>query len=206
MEISPTSIRKLTTIYRFYLPVQGINRVLKHTTASMASEELLELLKQHDLPIKDAYAPFETMATWCALKVDNESLARMKTNSDEFCTRIGDLAFNSKAAMLMNRILLIGDDMDIHNWDNIMRAYTTRCRPGQDEYVFENVNGLPLTPYMKYGHGNPSKGGKMVSNCLFPMEYEGKRNFRSIGFRSSYPRGLQEKIEAGWTQMRFDAV
>ncbi|EWZ28587.1 hypothetical protein FOCG_08566 [Fusarium oxysporum f. sp. radicis-lycopersici 26381] len=70
-----------------------------HTTASMASEELLELLKQHGLPIKDAYAPFETMATWCALKVDNESLARMKTNSDELCTRIGDLAFNSKAAM-----------------------------------------------------------------------------------------------------------
>jgi hypothetical protein len=65
----------------------------------MASEELLELLKQHGLPIKDAYAPFETMATWCALKVDNESLARMKTNSDELCTRIGDLAFNSKAAM-----------------------------------------------------------------------------------------------------------
>jgi 3-polyprenyl-4-hydroxybenzoate decarboxylase len=96
--------------------------------------------------------------------------------------------------------------MDIHNWDNIMWTYITRCRPGQDKYVFENVNGLPLTPYMKYGHGNPSKGGKMVSNCLFPMVYEVKRNFRSIDFHSSYPWGLQEKVEGGWTQMGFDAI
>ncbi|EXL66628.1 hypothetical protein FOPG_17221 [Fusarium oxysporum f. sp. conglutinans race 2 54008] len=190
------------------LPVSVPGRITdeSHTTASMASEELLELLKQHGLPIKDASAPFETMATWCALQVDNEALARMKTNPDELCTRIGELAFNSKAAMLTNRVLLIGDDVDIHNWDDVMWAYTTRCRPGQDEYVFENVNGLPLTPYMKYGRGNPHKGGKMVSNCLFPMEYEGKRNFRSVDFRSSYPLGLQKKVEAGWTQMGFDAV
>ncbi|KAM3552352.1 hypothetical protein ARSEF4850_007434 [Beauveria asiatica] len=190
------------------LPVSVPGRITdeSHTTASMASEELLEVLKQHDLPIKAAFAPFQTMATWCALQVDNEKLGRMGTSHAELCRRIGDVAFGSKACMLMTRLLLIGDDVDIYSWDDIMWAFTTRCRPGMDDYVFEDVNGLPLMPYMKYGRGNPRKGGKVVSDCLFQMEYKGKRNFRSVDFRSSYPPALQDKIEAEWTQMGFDAV
>ncbi|KAM0421259.1 hypothetical protein ACHAPT_010981 [Fusarium lateritium] len=190
------------------LPVSVPGRITdeSHTTSSMASEELLELLQKHNLPIKDAFAPFETMATWCVLQVDIKKLAEMTTSPEEFCKRIGNLAFNSKSTMLMNRLLLIGDDVDIHNWRDVMWAYTSRCRPGQDEYVFEDVMGLPLIPYMKYGHKKSLKGGKSVSNCLFAMEYNGKRDFRSVDFRSSYPRELQEKIKAEWTQMGFDAL
>lgn len=172
----------------------------------MASEELLKILRQHDLPVKDAFAPFQTMATWCALQIDNEKLGQMRTDSETLCRRIGDVAFSSKACMLMNRLLLIGDDVDIYSWDDIMWAFTTRCRPGMDDYAFEDVNGLPLMPYMKYGGGNPREGGKMVSDCLFPMEYQGRRNFRSVDLRSSYPPALQDKIEAEWTQMGFDKV
>ncbi|KAJ5214783.1 hypothetical protein N7449_001952 [Penicillium cf. viridicatum] len=212
-----TSMQPLFTVnaitYRdnAILPVSVPGRItdesaIQHTTASMASEELLELLRGHGFPIKDACASFETMATWCALQVDIRELALMKTTPNELCMRIGEIAFSSKATMLMNRLLLIGDDVDVHRWGDVLWAYTTRCRPGQDEYVFENVKGLPLTPYMKYGRGNPLKGGKMVSNCLFPMEYRGERNFRSVDFRSSYPRELQKKVKAGWTRMGFDAI
>lgn len=172
----------------------------------MASVQLLEVLQEHNLPIKDAVAPLETLATWCVLQVDNGKLAEMKTNPDELCTKIGDIAFKAKATMLINRILLIGDDVDIHNWDDVIWAYTSRCRPGIDEYVFDEVMGLPLTPYRKYGRGSSVKGGKMVSNCLLAMEYDGNRIFRGVDFRSSYPPELQAKIEARWTQLGFDAV
>jgi UbiD family decarboxylase len=172
----------------------------------MASVQLLEALQEHNLPIKDAVAPLETLATWCVLQVDNGKLAEMKTNPDELCTKIGNIAFKSKATMLINRILLIGDDVDIHNWTDVIWAYTSRCRPGIDEYVFDEVMGLPLTPYRKYGRGSSVKGGKMVSNCLLAMEYDGNRIFRGVDFRSSYPPELQEKIEGRWTQMGFDAV
>jgi hypothetical protein len=72
--------------------------------------------------------------------------------------------------------------------------------------VFDEVMGLPLTPYRKYGRGSSVKGGKMISNCLLVMEYDGGRIFRSVDFRSSYPPELQEKIEGRWTEMGFDAV
>ncbi|KAH7176023.1 hypothetical protein EDB81DRAFT_863878 [Dactylonectria macrodidyma] len=142
------------------LPVSVPGRLTdeSHTTASMASVQLLEALQEHNLPIKDAVAPLETLATWCVLQFDNGKLAEMKTNPDELCTNIGNIAFKSKATRLINRILLIGDDVDIHNWTDVIWAYTSRCRPGIDEYVFDEVMGLPLTPYRKYGRGSSVKG------------------------------------------------
>ncbi|EXK77375.1 hypothetical protein FOQG_17908 [Fusarium oxysporum f. sp. raphani 54005] len=144
------------------LPVSVPGRLTdeSHTTASMASVQLLEELQEHNLPIKDAVAPLETLATWCILQVDNGKLAEMKTNPDELCRKIGDIAFKAKATMLINRILLIGDDVNIHNWGDVIWAYTSRCRPGIDEYVFDEVMGLALTPYRKYGRGSSVKEAK----------------------------------------------
>ncbi|KAH7033971.1 UbiD decarboxylyase family [Macrophomina phaseolina] len=179
------TVNAITHRHNAILPVSVPGRITdeSHTTASMASVQLLELLQEHNIPVKDAFAPFQTIATWCVLQVDIEKLGEMKTNPNELCTRIGNLAFNSKATMLMNRILLVGDDVDIHNWDDVIWAYTSRCRPGLDEYVFDDVRGLPLIPYLKYGRESAAKGD----------------------FRSSYPHELQEKVQAEWTQMGFDA-
>ncbi|OBS17112.1 hypothetical protein FPOA_12386 [Fusarium poae] len=190
------------------LPVSVPGRLTdeSHTTGAMASVQLIELLQEHGFPIKDAVAPLPTLGTWAVLQVDNEKLAEMKTDPDELCRKIGALAFDDKSTMLINRILLMGDDIDIHNWDEVVWAYTSRCRPGIDEYVFDEVRGLPLTPYRKYGRGSSVQGGKMVSNCLLAMEYEGKRTFRSVDFKSSYPREVQEKVEARWTDMGFDKI
>ncbi|UNI18394.1 Phenacrylate decarboxylase [Purpureocillium takamizusanense] len=190
------------------LPVSVPGRITdeSHITASLASEELLTLLKEHDFPITDAFAPLETMATWCALQIDVERLAKEKTNSKEFCRKLGRIAFNHKSCMLINRILLFGHDVDIHNFKDVMWALVTRCRPGHDEYVFEDVPSFPMTPYMSYGSGNVNRGGKAISDCLFPMEYEGKILFSGVDFERSYPKEVKDKVRSNWTAMGFDDI
>ncbi|KAH7270913.1 putative 3-octaprenyl-4-hydroxybenzoate carboxy-lyase [Fusarium solani] len=190
------------------LPVSVPGRITdeSHTTASLASEELLTLLKHHDLPIRDAFAPLESMATWCALQVDVDKLAKMKTNSKDFCEKLGRIAFNDKSCMLINRILLFGHDVDITNFKDIIWALVTRCRPGQDEYLFEDVASFPMTPYMSHGSGDPKKGGKVISDCLFPMEYEGKRLFSGVDFERSYPEDVKNRVRSNWTAMGFEPV
>ncbi|KAF4457827.1 Carboxylyase-related [Fusarium albosuccineum] len=177
-----------------------------HTTASLASEELLMLLKQHNLPITDAFAPLETMATWCALQVDIDRLAEMKTDPKEFCDKLARIAFNNKSCMLINRILLFGHDVDVRNFKDIIWALVTRCRPGQDEYLFDDVPSFPMTPYMSHGRGDAKRGGKVISDCLFPMEYEGKREFSGVDFERSYPEHVKDKVRSNWTSMGFDSV
>ncbi|KAL5627182.1 hypothetical protein FOBRF1_001525 [Fusarium oxysporum] len=188
------------------MPVSVPGRITdeSHTTAALASAELLELLQREGLPIKEANCPLETYATWCALQVDTEKLGDMKTSSAELCRRIGDLAFKDKSCMLVNRIILIGDDIDVFNWNDVMWALVTRCRPGKDETLFEEVRGHPITPYMSHGpHGNPTQGGKVVSDCLMPIEYRGKKNFRECSFNKSYPDDIKNKVQAGWKDMGF---
>ncbi|KFA79325.1 hypothetical protein S40288_03555 [Stachybotrys chartarum IBT 40288] len=189
------------------LPVSVPGRITdeSHTTASMASAEILTLCKQHNLPIIDAVAPLETMGNWCALSVDIHKLAEMKTTPAEFRERVGNLVFNNKSALLVNRLLLFGSDVDIYNFKDVVWAHATRCRPGKDEHVFEDVPGFPLTPYMGHGGGgDPRRGGKVISDCLFPVEYEGKKPFSSVDFRTSYPQEIQERVLANWEKMGLD--
>ncbi|KAH8664737.1 putative 3-octaprenyl-4-hydroxybenzoate carboxy-lyase [Xylariales sp. PMI_506] len=187
------------------LPVSVPGRITdeSHTTAALASAEVLDLCQEHKLPIIDACSPLESYGTWCALKVDIEKLGKIGTNPDDFCKKLGDLVFNHKSTFLMNRIFLVGDDVDVQSFENVIWAFATRCRPGSSEYKFDEVPGFFLTPYMSHGGRDPRRGGKMISNCLLPMEYEGKRTFRPVSFATSYPDDVKAKVTQNWASMGF---
>ena len=187
------------------LPVSCPGRITdeSHTTSALASAELLELLQTHNFPVLDANSPLETHATWCVLQVDTKALAARNTTSAQFCKDIGYLAFKHKSCMLVNRILLVNEETDIHDWDTVMWAFTTRCRPNKDDHFFEDVPSLPITPYNGYGPWDIKNGGKAISDCLFPMEYEGQRTFREVSFEKSYPEDVKEKVKANWKSMGF---
>ncbi|KAM0247224.1 hypothetical protein ACHAQJ_009932 [Trichoderma viride] len=199
------TVKAITYRNNAILPVSVPGKLTdeSHTTASMASEELLTLLHQHNLPIKGAYAPFETYATWCVLQVDTERLRELKTNSADFSKKIGDIAFYNKSCMLINRIVLIGDDVDIYDFNSVIWAFITRCRPGKDEYLFEDCPSFPMTPYMSHGRRDVRRGGKVVSDCLFPMEYDTGRLFSASSFEASYPEDIKKRVRDTWRDMGF---
>ncbi|RYP14189.1 hypothetical protein DL765_006550 [Monosporascus sp. GIB2] len=175
-----------------------------HTTAALAAAEILTFCQEHQLPIKDTYAPLETMATWCALQIDAPKLRALGTNSKDFCTKLGNLLFSCKCSMLVNRFLLVGDDIDIYDFKDLIWAFVTRCRPVRDDYPFDDAPALPLTPYQSHGGGDPRRGGKTISDCLFPIEYKESPNFQKVDFESSYPEPLKERVRSAWKDMGFD--
>ncbi|EUC42265.1 hypothetical protein COCMIDRAFT_29078 [Bipolaris oryzae ATCC 44560] len=202
-ERRPGSLLKVDAItYRddAILPISVPGRIVdeSHTTASLASAEMVTLCQSHSLPIIDAYCPLETMGTWCALQVSLPQLALLKTDAESFSRQIGNLIFSSKASMLINRVFLIGDDIDVYNFKDIIWAVSTRARPGLDDFPFEDVRGLPIMPYMSHGRGDRKRGGKMVTNCLLPAEYEGSRNWIPVDFESSYPEEVKKKVREIW--------
>lgn len=144
------------------------------------------------------------MATWCALQVDTAQLRQLKTNSRDFCTNLGNKLFNTKCSMLINRFLVVGDDIDVYNFKDLMWAFVTRCRPGHDEYLFDDVPGFPLTPYMSHGGRDRTRGGKVISDCLFPMEYTDGPIFQMVDFERSFPEDIKDKVRKNWTDMGFE--
>jgi UbiD family decarboxylase len=153
--------------------------------------------------VKEAFAPAETLATWCALQIDTATLRAMRTTPADFCRRLGEIAFKDKSCMLINRLLIVGDDINVYDWNKVMWAFTTRCRPGHDDHLFDDVRSHPLTPYMSQVPGAPRQGGKLVSDCLLASEYEKPRDFKHVDFESSYPEDIKKKVLERWEGMGF---
>lgn len=147
------------------------------------------------------------MGTWLTLQIDTEKLRALETNPKDFVNRIGKILFNHKSCMLINKIILVGDHVNVYEFRDVLWALATRCRPGRDEYVFEDVPGFPMTPYMSHGgHGPPTKGGKAICDALMPAEYTTGCQFHEVSFEKSYPKHVRERIENNWQQWGFKKV
>lgn len=170
---------------------------------ALAAAEIRKVCQKSDLPITDAFSPFESQVTWVALKVDTVRLREMKTSSKEFSKRVGDVVFNHKAGYTIHRLVLVGDDIDVYNGKDVMWAFSTRCRPNCDETFFEDVRGFPLVPYMSHGNGSTTMGGKVVSDALMPSEYTTGQDWVAADFKNSYPEELKKKVLGNWAKMGF---
>lgn len=170
----------------------------------LAAVEIKALLQAKGLPILEAFSPFESQVTWVALQVDTEKLRAMKTTAADFCKTVGDIVFNDKVGFTIHRLVLVGEDIDVYNFQDVIWAFCTRCRPGTDEYHFEDVVGFQLIPYMSHGNGPANKGGKVVSDALLPVEYTTGRTWEAASFKESYPPEIQEKVQAKWNAYGFE--
>lgn len=169
----------------------------------LAAAEIGFLLKSQGLPIKESFSPFESQVTWVVLQVDTEKLRALKTTPGDFCRRIGEIVFNHKVGYTIHRLVVVGDDIDAYDFKDVIWAFCTRCRPGIDEYLFEDVPGFPLIPYMSHGNGPRSRGGKVVSDALLTVEYTTGRNWEAADFRESFPAEVQDKVLARWNSFGY---
>ncbi|KAM0328861.1 hypothetical protein ACHAQA_005277 [Verticillium albo-atrum] len=189
------------------LPVSNCGRLTDEThtmIGPLAAAEIGVLLKSRGLPIKEAFSPFESQVTWVALQVDTEKLRALETTPAEFCRQVGDIVFGHKVGYTIHRLVLVGDDIDIYDFKDVIWAFSTRCRPGTDEYFFEDVPGFPLIPYMSHGSGSPTRGGKVVSDCLLPVEYTSGKNWVAADFKNSFPEEVQKRVLDRWEPLGFE--
>lgn len=169
----------------------------------LAAVEICSILKTAGFPVKEVFTPFESQVTWVVIQVDGEKLRASKTDAKTFCRKVGDQVFRHKAGATIHRLLLVGEDIGVYNFKDVMWAFSTRCRPGMDEYHFEDVLGFALIPYMLHGNGPAWKGGKAVCDCLLPSEYKTGPDWETADFEHSFPEGIKEKVISDWTALGF---
>ncbi|KAF2008648.1 UbiD-domain-containing protein [Aaosphaeria arxii CBS 175.79] len=171
---------------------------------TLASAEIRQLLQDNDLPVTDVFTLYESQVIWAAVQVDRAKLRALGTNAKDFCNTIGNLVFRNKCGMQIHRLLVVGDDIDPFSFEDVMWAYATRCRPGMDEFLFEDVQAYPLVPYMSHGPGTKLTGGKAVANCLLPLEYSEEQNWVTCDFENGYPEEVKEKVLRDWDEYKLE--
>jgi UbiD family decarboxylase len=199
-------VDKITHRNDAILPVSNCGRITDEThtmIGSLAAAQICVLCQNAGLPVKEAFAPFETQVTWVALKIDTKKLRSMKTTSEVLRKQIGDVVFGEKAGYTIHRLVLVGEDIDIYNFKDVIFAFSTRCRPETDETFYQECRGFPLIPYMSHGTASATTGGKVVSDALLPVEYKTDPNWELADFKHSYPQELQDKVNGAWQHMGF---
>lgn len=86
-----------------------------------------------------ACVPLESYGTWCALQIDTDALRDLNISAPDFRRMLGNHLFNSKCCMLINKLILVGKDVDVYSFESVIWALATRCRPGVDEKLFDDV-------------------------------------------------------------------
>lgn len=80
------------------------------------------------------------------VQFDTAKIAEMKITPAELRQRVGDVVFAHKVGYTIHRLVLVGSDIDVYDDKDVMWAFTTRCRPGDDE-VRQPVSPLPTGSY-----------------------------------------------------------
>lgn len=93
---------------------------------------------------------------------------------------------------------MVGDDIDIFDFRKVIWAYTTRHTPHDDQYYFPDVRPFALAPFVSQSPRIKSmKGGKVVTNCIFPQQYEKDIEFTTCEY-DTYDTEIKEKVEQNW--------
>ncbi|KAJ4288417.1 Ferulic acid decarboxylase 1 [Kalmusia sp. IMI 367209] len=137
------------------LPVSNCGRITDemHTMiGSLAAAQNCALCQEAGLPVEEAFAPFETQVTWVAMKIDTEKLLSMKTTLVAFRKQIGDIVFGEKAGYSVHRLVLVGEDIDIYNFKDVLFAFSTQCRLETDETFYQQrptpLNAKDSVPHL----------------------------------------------------------
>lgn len=189
------------------LPVSnpGVCTDETHTLiGSLVAAEAKQLAIDSNLPIIDAFVPYESQALWLVLKVDLKKLQELKNTPEEFSKMVGDLYFNNKVGFIIHEIVLVADYIDIFNFKEVFWAYVTRHTPVADQLNFDDVTSFPLAPFVSQSPRiKTMRGGKCVTNCIFKQEYVGKLDYVTCSFEKGYPKDLVNSINENWKKYGY---
>jgi len=165
---------------------------------------ILFTLKQTGLPIIDVYLLPEALA-WLVIKIDTSRLKILHTDSPTFRQKIGDLLWNVEPGILIHQAFLVDERVDITDFLEVMWAFATRSRPNLQQTFFDDVPANRDVPFMSRGVGNITKGSKVVTDCMFPYQYEANTtiDYEVCNFTDGYSKEIQDKVNSRWTAMGF---
>ncbi|WP_340637993.1 hypothetical protein [Mycobacteroides abscessus] len=109
-------------------------------------------------------------------------------DAHELCRKIGNAVKTmDHSAYWVQRILVTDNDIDPTSPSDLWWAYATRCRPGDDSIILEDVPIMALSPIVNTREERTKTRGRVeVLNCLIPP-YADDLSVTSAALRQAYP-------------------
>lgn len=167
---------------------------------------ILHDLRAAGLAVTTAWIPFETALHWLVVTVPRDWRRRSGMgDGEQFCRRIGEVVFGSKAGAVLPKIIVFNDDVDPTDARELLWAFATRCHPLLGHVTFEHIAAAPLLAYLRKSEKMSATTGKLVYNCLPPEEWGEMLPVR-CSFRHGYPPELVARVTGRWQAYGFDTT
>lgn len=153
------------------------------------------VLRDYGIPITGVYVPPEAIGHIIVVGV--------KKNINNIATQIGNAIFGHPYSLWAHMLIVVDDDVDIYNMNEVIHALGTKCHPLRGIINYP-AWGHPLAPYLSLQERATGKGGRVIFDCTWPLEWDKENEVPpKSGFRTIYSKETQEKVLANWRDYGF---
>ncbi|MBI4319437.1 MAG: UbiD family decarboxylase [Chloroflexi bacterium] len=154
--------------------------------------EALLALRQAGIPVKDAYVPPHGVGNGIVIIVDKKYAG--------IAHEVASAAQATKGGFRYLHILVCDDDIDVHDLNQIMHAFVTKCVPRRGVQQKDFSVGWGLVPFLDLHERQYAKGFTAAYDCTWPIEWDRYSEVPpKASFGQTYPAELRNQVVANWT-------
>lgn len=159
-----------------------------------SSSGIRKVLDHFGMPVTGVYVPPEGAGHLVIVGIKKHY---------EVAMQIANMVFSSPAGMWSHEIIIVDDTVDIFNLKEVIHAMATKCHPVNGVHKYPSW-GHPLAPYLSLHERTYGKGGRVVIDATWPMDWD-EENEKPVksSFKTIYSQEMQEKVLDRWQTYGF---
>jgi phenylphosphate carboxylase alpha subunit len=117
---------------------------------------------------------------------------------------VANAIWGTKFAYMIPYIIVVDEDVDPHNWNEVLHAMFTKLHPVRGIHVRQNTPGHPLLPYLNSHERKWGIGANLLFDLTWPRDWDPYIDIpQKASFKDMYPVELQKKVLANWSSYGF---
>ncbi|MDO8785292.1 MAG: UbiD family decarboxylase, partial [Syntrophales bacterium] len=156
----------------------------------------LRALQEQGIPVTGVYVPPEG--------VGHLVIVAVKKTYNNIATQIAQVVFGTSGSpMFAHQLIVVDDDVDPYNLAEVLHAVATKCHPINGVITYP-AWGHPLAPYLSLHERTWGKGGKLVLDCTWPLDWDRENEVpMKSSFKTIYSQEIQDTVLKNWKEYGF---
>jgi phenylphosphate carboxylase alpha subunit len=97
-----------------------------------------------------------------------------------------------------SQVMVVDETVDVYNWKEVIHAFAMKLHPLKGITTYPSM-GAPLSPFLSMQERLQLRGGKVVYDCTWPLEWDLETEKPAkISFRDNYPPETQKMVLDNW--------
>jgi UbiD family decarboxylase len=162
---------------------------------TVTSATNLYQFRKNGLPVKDCFHTWQSCMMLMAITL-HEGYEKQYPDKKALFDRIAKVCFDSRSGVVVPKIAVMDEDINVYDFNEVARAVFTRTHPGSGDYVYDSKLITNLVPYLQCGEVDSRLSTKVIFDCLFNPDVEKKPIVSS--FKTLWPKHIQDKVLQRW--------